>query len=62
MIFRQKVCKLGRVKNDFSSETVIIMLGTNFSHDLGQKYFRKPKMENFKAFFHRVQAVQNFST
>ena len=38
------------------------MLWTNFSHCLGQKHDRKPKIEKFEAFFHPVKAVQSFTT
>ena len=53
---------LGRLKNAFSSETDKIMLGTTFSHYLGIKQCRKPKIENFYTFFHPVQALRSFTT
>ena len=51
---------VGWVKNGFSSETKKIILGTTFSHYLGIKHCRKPKIENFYTFFHPVQAFQSF--
>ena len=55
-------CRLGWFKNAFSSETDKIMLGTTFSHYLGIKQCRKPKIENFYTFFHPVQALRSFTT
>ena len=57
----QDLCILGWFKNAFSSETDKIMLGTTFSHYLGIKQCRKPKIENFYTFFHPVQALQSFT-
>ena len=51
------LCAVGWFKNAFSSETDKIMLGTTFSHYLGIKQCRKPKIENFYTFFHPVQAL-----
>ena len=51
-----------RPKNAFSSETDKTMLGTTFSHYLGIKQCRKPKIENFYTFFHPVQALRSFTT
>ena len=46
----------------FGSETAIIKLGTTFSHYLGLKQCRKPKIEKFYGFFHPVQALWSFTT
>ena len=59
---RNRIYLLGWFKNAFSSETDKIMLGTTFSHYLGIKQCRKPKIENFYTFFHPVQALQSFTT
>ena len=50
-------CGLGWFKNAFSSETEKFILETTFSHYLGLKQYRKPRIENFYAFFHPVQAL-----
>ena len=49
-------------KNALSSQTKNFTLGTTFSHSLGQKHYRKLKIENFCPFFKPAQAVQNFTT
>ena len=53
---------LGRLEKAFSSETIFLGLATTFSHYLGLKQCRKPKIENFYGFFHPVQALQSFTT
>ena len=54
---RTNTSAIGWFKNAFSSETDKIMLGITFSHYLGIKQCRKPKIENFYSFFHPVQAL-----
>ena len=53
---------LGRVKKAFSSETIFLGLATTFSHYLGLKHCRKPKIENFYEFFHPAEALRSFTT
>ena len=55
-------CGLDCPKNTFSSQTKNFILGTTFSHSLGQKQYKKLKIEFFHPFFQPAQAVQNFTT
>ena len=53
---------LGHAKNAFSSQTIFWGLATTFSHYLGLKHCRKPKIENFYEFFHPDVALRSFTT
>ena len=49
-------------KNALSSQIKNFTLGTTFSHSLGQKQYKKLKVEFFRPFFQPAQAVQSFTT
>ena len=45
-----------------SSQTIFFVLVTTFSHYLGQKHYRKQKIEKIYAFFPMAQAILSFTT
>ena len=45
-----------------TSQTEKILWATRFSHYLGQKHYRKQKIEKFYAYFHMAQAILSFTT
>ena len=53
---------LGRLKKFVSSQTIFLRSATTFSHYLGLKHCRKPKIENFYEFFHPDGALRSFTT
>ena len=53
---------LGRLKRCVSSQTIFLRSATTFSHYLGLKHCRKPKIENFYEFFHPDGALRSFTT
>ena len=53
---------IGRLKKAFSSETIFFGLATTFSHYLGLKHCRKPKIEICYGFFHPAEALRSFTT
>ena len=55
-------CSLDCPKSALSSQIKNFTLGTNFSHSLGQKQYKKLKIEFFRPFFQPAQAIQSFTT
>ena len=49
-------------KNALSSQIKNFTLGTAFSHSLGQKQYKKLKIEFFRPFFQPAQVIQSFTT
>ena len=59
---RVVVPSVGRLKRCVSSQTIFLRSATTFSHYLGLKHCRKPKIENFYEFFHPDGALRSFTT